>query len=169
MLNRNVNPNGTITIAPNEMSFKDLNEIMKAKAEQTIDHTVAAIECHVEQLEEDVFSDRPTYGCNIAERVSRHRRIKAILTQSPGSSSDRADVWEPTTLDLMTKIHDARVAVDQMLTEVNRERRRLGGLLGQDPPTLDEMTNDESVRELKFIEDNLANGPDDPDYDELSR
>lgn len=153
MLNRNVNPN--------EMSFKDLNEIMKAKAEQTIDFTVAGIECHVEQLEEDVFSDRPTYGCNIAERVSRHRRIKAILTQAP--------VWEPTTLDLLTKIHDARVAIDQMLTEVNRERRRLGGLLGQDPPTLDEMTNDESARELMCIEDNLVNGPDDPDYDELSR
>ena len=151
MLNRKINPM--------ETTFDELSQLMKAKAELTIEHAIAAIECHVEQLEEDVFSDRPSYGCNIAERVERHKKVKEILTEPP--------VWSALTHEVMAKIHYARTVVDEMLTEVYEERHRLGGLIGHDPPTLDEHTNDESIKELKFIEENLATGPDDPDYGDI--
>ena len=153
MLNRNVNPM--------ELSFANMERLMRAKAEVTIAHAIAGIECHVEQLEEDVFSDRPTYGCNIGERVARHNKVKTILT-------DKNSVWATTAHGLMTRIYNARVAVADMLMDINEERKRLEGLIGQDPPTLDELTVDESVRELKCIADNLINGPEDPDYADVA-
>ena len=164
MLNRNVNPA--------ELSFERFTQLMKAKAELTIEHAVAGIECHVEQLNNEVFSDRPTYGCNISERVDRHNQIKSILTYTPEWGGDE-------THHVLAKISHARKAVNRMLIGVNKQLAEYRNhpnrtaalstrMLDDDQPrSLWELTLQESSKELGHILDNLVNGPEDPDYADI--
>ena len=176
MLNQNVNPA--------ELPTFELDNIMKAKAEQTIRLSVAQIEVNVEQLEEDLetiagladtieerfkiveadpYRFHPSYGCNIEERIQRLNGIKATLTAEPLE----LEKLHHGCFGPVGRILDARVQVNAELSKLQQYSQTLGDLIGQDPPTLDELVLNRSIVEMEFILENLAYGPQDPDYDEI--
>ena len=161
MLNQNINPA--------HVSFKDLDEILAAKAKLTIKFAIGAIDAHVEQLTETVLNDDPRFGGNIADRVENHNKIKAYLTEEPEwwSETDNLSVWG--SVHDVVRIHMAKDEVNMMILDLTMKLQALDIDEFGDRPTFEEFTLSQSINELEHIIDNLANEPDDVElFEEIS-
>lgn len=137
------------------ISFEDLAKLVGEKADTTIRWAMGAIECRVEELEEE----KEKYDEDQDLRIQRLLQAKQILTWD-----EDTPLWEPARR--VALIGNTIDFCDDMIMDLTDDRQEYRKSLGLDA---DEVTTDHkdyiferSLADMVILKQNLLTEPDDP-------